>query len=161
MYPPWLLVSNWGFNVCSSGAECFSGKFMSWIEYVKEDVYIRPWLHHLVFLASLLRMGGYRILPRVRPQIIYLGRTSQIPCDKKSSYSILLTLVSLGSKGVYIGALPTRMYPSSIPLGSTLSTFEMASRVKRHDSHATSYFITFVVITTRRVQSYTPPCPDG
>ena len=115
---------------------------------------------YIILFLAFLRMGGYRILPRVRPQIIYIGRTSQIPCDKKSSYSILLTLVSLGSKGVYIGALPTRMYPSSIPLGSTLSTFEMASRVKRHDSHATSHIITFVVITTRRIQSYTPPCPD-
>ena len=116
---------------------------------------------YIILFLAFLRMGGYGILPRVRPQIIYIGQTSQIPCDKKSSYSILLTLVSLGSKGVYIGALPTRMYPSSIPLGSTLSTFEMASRVKRHDSHATSHIITFVVITTRRVQSYTPPCPDG
>ena len=92
-----------------------------------------------LFLAFLLRMGGYRILPRVRPQIIYLGRTSQIPCDKKNSYSTLSTLVSLGSKGVYIGVLSTRMYSLLIPLSFTLSAFEMVSRVKRHDSHVAGH----------------------
>ena len=65
---------------------------------------------YIILFLALLRMGGYRILPRVRPQIIYIGQTSQIPCDKKSRYSILSTLVSLGSKGVYIGVLSTRMY---------------------------------------------------
>ena len=94
-------------------------------------------LHHL-FLA-LLRMGGYRVLTRVRPRIIYIGHTSHALCDKGSS-SILSTLVSLGSLRVCnLDLPPNKDIPSSIPLGSTLSTFEMASRVERHDSHAAGY----------------------